>query len=88
VLPTTSPAPAAAPAPSGQITVRSTPVGARVFLDGRDVGRTPVAVPGLSRGTHTVRVARDGYVTAQQRVTISASQPSRSVSVRLSPARP
>ena len=36
--------------------VRSSPAGARVMLDGREVGMTPVTVRALAFGTHVVRV--------------------------------
>src|SRR6185295_7495059 len=52
------------PAPAvpivGSLLVRSTPLGARVLVDGRDYGRTPLTVGNLSRGAHNVRVVRDG----------------------------
>ncbi len=34
--------------------IRSDPSGARVFLDGNEVGRTPVQVPFIHYGTHEV----------------------------------
>jgi hypothetical protein len=87
---TPKPPPAAAPARTGRITVRSTPAGARVLVDGRDAGRTPTTVRNLARGTHTVRIARDGYTAQERRVSITASQPNPSLSVRLprAPAPP
>jgi hypothetical protein len=75
------PAPAA-PARNGRIIVRSTPAGARVLVDGRDVGKTPLTVPNLSRGSHTVRVMRDGYATQDRRVNL-ASRASTTLTVRL-----
>jgi hypothetical protein len=72
---------------TGRLLVRSTPGGARVFEDGRDPRRTPVAVRASSHGSHRVRVARDGYTTEERVVMISASQPAQSVTVPLSPAR-
>jgi glutaredoxin-related protein len=62
---------AAAAAP--QLLVRSTPSGARVFVDGRDVGRTPASVSDLPRGSHRVRVAQDGFVTEDRRVVIAGT---------------
>ena len=49
-----------APAAEGRLLVRSTPAGARVFVDGTEYGPTPVAVRALSPGGHRVRVVRDG----------------------------
>ena len=47
------------PAPrtfTGSIYVDSRPQGARVFLDGRAVGTTPVTVPEVAIGSHVVRL--------------------------------
>ena len=52
--------------------MRSTPPGARVFVDGREYGRTPVTVGNLARGGHSVRVTRDGYATDERQVTITS----------------
>jgi hypothetical protein len=54
---------ASAPAagPSGSLAVDSLPPGARVFLDGRLVGTTPVVVDRITPGSHVVRLERTGY---------------------------
>jgi hypothetical protein len=70
------------PAAAPQLLVRSTPNGARVFVDGRDVGRTPASVSDLARGQHRVRVVQDGFVTEERRVVI-ASSGSQALSVTL-----
>jgi serine/threonine-protein kinase len=81
--------PAAAEPPSaavvGSLLVRSTPAGARVIVDGREYGRTPLTVGGLTRGLHRVRVARDGFVSDERQLTITAGQRTHSVTVRLAP---
>ena len=78
-----SPAPAGA---GGRLLVRSTPDGASAFLDGRDIGRTPVTLRDVDRGSHTVRVVRDGYVGEERRVTITAVRPSQSLTFELTRA--
>ena len=80
---TTVPTPAAA----GRLLVRSTPAGARVVLDGRDVGETPLTLRNIPRGAHTVRIARDGYVADERRVVVSAASPAQSLTVALARAR-
>ena len=75
------PAPPPAPPVRGRLIVRSTPAGARVFVDGRERGRTPLTLGSLSPGSYAIRVARDGYVPIERRLTVSASRPrSRSTS--------
>ena len=75
---------AAPPAATGRLLIRSTPAGARVVLDGRDVGETPLTVRDVARGAHTVRVVRDGYVADQRRVIVSAARPAQSLTIALS----
>lgn len=100
--PTAAPGPsasaAAPPAPrasaaratsdTGRLLVRSSPAGARVVVDGRDVGQTPLTVNDLSRGTHVVRIAHQGYVTAERRVRIRSTQTAQSIEVDLVATRP
>jgi hypothetical protein len=83
--PEPAPARAAVPAPpvQGRLVVRSTPGGARVFVDGRDRGTTPLTLTALSSGSHTIRIARDGYVSDERRVVFSAARPVQTVTVSL-----
>lgn len=41
--------------------VDTRPRGARVMIDGRDQGSTPLTVKTLSAGSHTVRIDLSGY---------------------------
>jgi hypothetical protein len=87
-----NPPPAAPPAspvqqPPGRLVVRTTPAGARVILDGHDVGHTPYTAKAVGRGTHTVRLVRDGYTPAERRVVVTAAQPDASLNVQLNPIR-
>lgn len=75
-------APAAAPS-NGRLLVRSTPAGAEVFVNGERRGVTPLTLRGLSTGTYTVRLARTGFVAAEQRVVLNRARPSRSLDVAL-----
>jgi PEGA domain len=75
---------AATPAAAAQLLIRSTPAGARVVLDGRDVGETPLTVRDIANGAHTVRVVRDGYVADQRRVIVSTARPEQSLTIALS----
>lgn len=58
--------------------VFSTPPDASVFVDGRDVGRTPVVVPDLAAGPHSVTLELEGYLTATTHVDLSADDFERS----------
>jgi hypothetical protein len=72
----------------GRLLVRSTPAGARVLLDGRDVGETPLTLGTVAFGTHVVRIAHQGYVAAERRVRIRSAQPAQSIEVELVATRP
>ncbi|MGE3469666.1 MAG: PEGA domain-containing protein [Vicinamibacterales bacterium] len=86
-----SPAPAAAPAgrqaAAGRLLVRSTPAGAEVFVNGTRRGVTPLTLRELAAGTYTVRVTRDGFAPAEQRIAIDRARPSRTVSLTMARAR-
>jgi hypothetical protein len=56
--------PLAPPVPvvtTGSLLIESRPAGARVFLDGRDLGTTPVSVPEVAPGAHRVRIEMAGF---------------------------
>jgi hypothetical protein len=47
--------------PKQEVRVKSLPRGARVFVDGKEMGRTPVAFHLARWGFHRVRIELDGY---------------------------
>jgi hypothetical protein len=61
----------------GGVTVQSRPAGARVFVNDRLVGSTPLAFPGLPAGPATVRLELDGYRPWTTIVHVSAGEHSR-----------
>ena len=67
----------------GRLAVRSTPSGALVFINGAFFGETPLHLRDLALGTHVVQIARPGHAPRSERVTLTPSMPSRSVSVEL-----
>ena len=77
-----------APLFAGRVLVRSTPSGARVFVDGHGGGETPTTVRDLARGTHQVRLVRDGYTTVERRVVITAGEPSQTLVVAMAKTPP
>lgn len=54
---------------TGELLVRTDPIGAAVTVDGKYVGRSPVSVPDLAPGTHTVVMQNDSG-TQTERVII------------------
>lgn len=68
------PAPAAKASATGGVNVDSRPKGARVTIDGRSIGVTPLSVPGLKPGSHTVRVELTGYKTVTSTVVVKAGE--------------
>jgi len=83
-----SPTAAGPAAVEGRLLVRSEPAGATVIVDGREYGPTPAVVRGLDRGTHRVRIVREGYISEERSVDITRSQPAPSLIVTLEPRRP
>jgi len=71
-----APPPAPPAAAEGTITVAADPYG-EVFIDGTDVGQTPVVDFSVSVGRHTIRVERAGYKTVNETVQVSANNPVR-----------
>lgn len=67
----------------GRLLVRSSPAGARVHLDGKDVGATPLTLRAVALGVHTLRLVRAGYGVEERRVALSSSQPAQSLEVDL-----
>jgi serine/threonine protein kinase len=61
----------------GSLSVESKPQGARVFLDGRLIGTTPLAVPSVPAGSHAVRIERDGYRRWSSSVRVVAAEQNR-----------
>jgi hypothetical protein len=65
----------------GSLAVESLPAGARVFLDGRLLGTTPLVSARIPVGSHVVRVDRAGFlpwttsvqIVSGQRVRVTAS---------------
>jgi cytoskeletal protein RodZ len=69
----------------GELRVQSEPDGAQVTVNGIGWGRTPVTIKYLPLGEKRVRLTKDGYVSTEQRVQISAERSVRTLSVTLQP---
>jgi hypothetical protein len=87
--PAASSAPAAAPRPAaprpttGRLVIRSTPSGAAVTVNGRWRGRTPLTLDSMRFGPYAIRVVQPGYTVAREDVTLSASDPARTLSLAM-----
>ncbi len=73
------------PAPSGRVSVRTTPPGALVTLDGRSHGAAPVSIEDVSAGVHRLRVTAPGHVPDEREVTVSAGASATTVNIALTP---
>jgi len=67
----------------GQILVHTVPNNATVSINGRGVGPAPQTIKDLPLGTYTIRVARAGYVTQSEQVSLTKGTPWRDVTLRL-----
>jgi hypothetical protein len=61
----------------GDLTVQSRPSGAKVFLDGRLIGTTPLEVPAVRAGEHAIRLEYDGYRRWSSAVRVVANEATR-----------
>ena len=68
---------APAPAATGTLSVSSRPAGARVFVDDRAVGTTPLKVPNVAAGSHRVRIELPGYRPWSTTVDVARNQDAR-----------
>jgi serine/threonine-protein kinase len=73
-------------AETGSISVDSRPRGARVLLDGREVGVTPLRLRSISSGSHAVRIELAGYKPVATTVTVKGGAES-TVAVTLEEGR-
>ena len=69
----------------GSISVRSTPPGATILLDGLTKGVTPADLTGISTGKHTLVLKKSGYSDFQTTVSVSSGRKT-SVSATLTTA--
>ena len=77
------------PVPSRKTTlsVSANVTGARVMVDGRSVGKTPLHDKAVSPGTHRLRVESDGYDAYEKRIRVESGR-AMSLYVDLSEAGP
>jgi len=79
------PAPASQPPADVEASMRiiSEPAGARVTVNGIRWGQTPLTVRHLAPGEKRVRISKDGYTSAEQRLELTPENPTQTVRVIL-----
>jgi hypothetical protein len=82
-----SPAPSEKPLRSGELLVRTTPPGATLYLDGSQVGITPVRLSEIPSGIHYLSAEFPGYKGQEARIEISPSS-KRNLLLDLAPLHP
>ena len=64
--------PGPTPSTNGQITVRSNPSGANIYLDNLYKGLTPLTLVEIPKGSHTILLKMNGYQDWQSSVNVAA----------------
>jgi hypothetical protein len=59
------------------LNVVSRPPGAQVYVDGRLIGTTPLSLPDVAPGAHTVRIALPGHQRWESHVIVAAGAATR-----------
>jgi hypothetical protein len=62
---------------AGVATLETSPQGARVYLDGKFAGKTPIRGREIKAGKHTVRIAHIGFYDAIRKFSLQAGKPFR-----------
>jgi len=61
----------------GRLVIDSRPSGAKVYVDGKMVGNTPVEIGDVRAGEHVVRIEQDGYRRWSSSVRVVAAEQNR-----------
>ena len=62
------------PVPKGSLNITSTPDHAKVFIDGKEMGETPLNLPEIRIGQYELRVTKDGHVDYIETISINKGQ--------------
>lgn len=54
----------------GSLDIQSVPIGAKITIDGKDYGETPMTVENLLEGDHEVRLSKSGYASVVKQINI------------------
>ena len=58
----------------GSLNVESTPIGATIYIDGKEMGRTPRSINEILVGEHELRLTKDGYSEYSETVAITKGE--------------
>ncbi|RPJ11062.1 MAG: PEGA domain-containing protein [Deltaproteobacteria bacterium] len=70
---------------AGELVIESEPAGAKAYLNGKEIGTTPIKVSGVAPGTYNLRVVREGYAPHEEKV---RAETGKSETVRVSLRKP
>jgi len=65
------------------VSISSNPAGAKVYIDGKEIGTTPIANYSMKAGTYTLKLIKDGYKEFSQNLTLNSSDTSKTVNIPL-----
>ena len=69
--------------PVGVLVVQSNPSGAKIFLDGKALGKTPRELPQIKAGEHVLELQRSGFAPTREDVILGVDESRKVVSVTL-----
>ena len=72
---------------TGSLDITTRPAGARILLDAVNRGVTPVSLPNMTVGNHSLTVLKEGYVTSEQTITVVEDRTTQ-ITISLVPASP
>ena len=72
---------------TGSLDITTSPSGARILLDTVILGVTPVSLLNVTVGNHTLTIVKEGYVNAEQSVTVIEDRTTQ-ISISLVPTLP
>jgi len=66
--------PVSQPTQSGIVQITSSPAGANVYMDDKSTGITPLTLPSVNAGTHTLFIRLPGYQDYSTTINLGAGQ--------------
>jgi hypothetical protein len=72
---------------TGSLNITTNPPGAWILVDTVNPGITPISVSNITIGNHTLTAGKEGYVTAEQRVTVAENRTTQ-ITISLVPVSP